>query len=212
MINKYSLVLIAILCSFFFGFGQSIFTNPITGINPSLNNPYTIGQIVDANITVSGIGRSSGITGNNGNNRYNARSWNVSSLDANKYFYFTLTPNIGYEIDFISLVYSGQRSSRKGPINISVRNSLDGYTSDIGLPSINGTTIDLSSAIFQNINSSITFRIYSWGTNNAKGTFSINDFTFNGYVNTLPCEIITTWDGSFWDNNSTNTRCFCSSR
>jgi len=57
MINKYSLVLIAILCSFFFGFGQSIFTNPITGINPSLNNPYTIGQIVDANITVSGIGR-----------------------------------------------------------------------------------------------------------------------------------------------------------
>ena len=40
-----------------FGFGQSIFENPITGedIDPEISNPYTNGQNVDPNITVSGI-------------------------------------------------------------------------------------------------------------------------------------------------------------
>jgi len=56
------------------GQGQSIFTNPITGTNPNTSNPYTTGQIVDPNLTVSGIGRGTGINGNNANDRYNANS------------------------------------------------------------------------------------------------------------------------------------------
>ena len=48
---------------------QVIFENSITGSNPNTSNPYTTGQTNNANLTVSGIGRGSGITGSNGNNR-----------------------------------------------------------------------------------------------------------------------------------------------
>ena len=58
------------LIAFFYSFvsnGQSIFSNTITGTTPNTSNPYTIGQVTNANITVSGIGRGSGISGNNAN-------------------------------------------------------------------------------------------------------------------------------------------------
>lgn len=54
------------------GFGQSIFTNPITDTNPNTANPHTTGQVVNPNITASGNGRGAGITGSNANDLYNA--------------------------------------------------------------------------------------------------------------------------------------------
>ena len=160
--------------------GQSIFTNPITGTNPNTTNPYTIGQVIDPNITVSGIGRGTGIAGANANNRYNANGWSTGAIDLNDYFEFTLTPAPGYKIDFVSFVYTAQLSS--GVASHSFRSSLDGFTTDIGTPTTTGTTISLSSLPFQGITSSITFRFYSYGLGAATTTFSINDFTFNGPV------------------------------
>jgi len=160
---------------------QSIFTNPITGSNPSADNPYTTGQTVNANITVTGIGRGSGISANAGSDRYNANSWNTATLDQNAYFQWTLTPNAGFEIDFVSFVYTGQRSNT-GPNSFAFRSSLDGYTANIGTPTATGTTINLSASTYQNICGSITFRLYGWGATSSAGTFSVNSFTFNGTV------------------------------
>lgn len=183
--NKKSAVrntaLILLLFSSLMGVGQSIFSNPITGTNPNTADPYTTGQTVNANITVSGIGRGPGIVGTNANDRYNANAWNSPSFDANDYFYFTITPNSSYEIDFVSFVYAGQ-TSPTGPTSFALRSSLDSYTANIGTPSSSGTTISLSASQFQNITSAITFRIYGWGASGSGGTFSINDFTFNGKV------------------------------
>ncbi|MFN0213399.1 MAG: T9SS type A sorting domain-containing protein [Saprospiraceae bacterium] len=173
--------------------GQSIFDNPITGTNPNTSNPYTIGQNVDPNLTVSGIGRGTGISGTNANNRYNANGWNSSSFDANDYFYWTLTPNAGQKINLTSLDYTGQVSAT-GPLSFAVRSSLDNYASDIATPSITNDAlphsgqIDLSSSIFDNITSDISFRFYAWGASSTAGTFSINDFQFNGAVS-LPIEL-----------------------
>ncbi|KOY87742.1 hypothetical protein AD998_17835 [bacterium 336/3] len=163
--------------------GQSIFDNPITGTNPGLTSPYTTGQNVNANITVSGISRGSGIGGNAGNNRYNANGWSTGALDANDYFEFTITPNSGFEIDFISFVYTSQVST--GTPSHAFRSSLDGFSSNIGTPTTTGTTISLSGATYQNITSSITFRFYTFGVAAAGTTFSINDFTFNGTVTAI---------------------------
>ena len=173
---------------------QSIFTNQITGTNPNTSNPYTTitggaPPNPNANITVSGIGRGSGIVGTNANDRYNANSWNAGSMDMNKYFEFTLTPNSGYEIDFTSFVYTGQASGT-GPSSFAFRSSIDGFASNIGSPSATGTTINLSGAAYQNSTTPITFRLYGWGASGSGGTFSVNDFTFNGTVNTtvtVPC-------------------------
>ena len=159
---------------------QSIWTNAITDSNPSASNPFTTGQTSNANITVSGIGRGTGINANAGSNRYNANGWNSASFDANDYFTFTLDANTGFEIDFVSFVYSAQLSS--GSINLAFRSSLDNYATNIGTPTSTGATISLSGAAYQNLTAPITFRLYGWGASAGTTTFSVNDFTFNGTV------------------------------
>ena len=171
-------ILISVLFLNTFVFGQSIFTNPITGTNPNSTNPYIIGQTVDVNITVSGIGRGAGIAGANANNRYNANGWSTGAIILTDYFEFTLTPTAGCDIDFVSFVYTGQSSAAIA--NLEFRSSLDGFAASIGTPTVGGTNIDLSGASYQNILSAITFRLYAFGAAAATTTFSINDFTFNG--------------------------------
>lgn len=172
---------------------QSIFENPITGTNPNTANPYTTGQTVNANITVSGIGRGSGITGSNTNNRYNATGWNSAALDVNDYFEFIITPNIGVAINFISVNFTLQNSASGPAANWVLRSSRDGFVSDIGTINSNATgvsnTVMLSNPIFQNINTAITFRIYAWGAGTGTGTFSVNDFVFNGVLGVLPVKL-----------------------
>lgn len=162
--------------------GQSIWSNPIDGENPGQTSGYyTTNQTVTANLTVSGISKGSGISGNDATDRYNANGWNTPALDPTAYFEFTLTPDTGYHINFSSFKYTGQRSTT-GPNNpnLAFKSSVDGFVANIGTPTITGTTIDLSA--YQNVTGSITFRIYAWGANQAGGTFSIDDFTFNGAV------------------------------
>lgn len=158
---------------------QSIWTNPITGTNPNTSNPYITGQTVNTNISVSGIGRGTGISGTNANDRYNANGWNSGSLDANDYFTFTLAPNSGCEFDLISFIYTSQASGT-GPSSFAFRSSIDGFVANIGVATGTGTTIDLSAANFQNITTTIEFRLYAWGASSSTGTFSVNSFTFNG--------------------------------
>src|SRR5690606_29160935 len=130
--------------------GQILFSNPITGTNPSTDNPYTTGQNVATNITVFGIGRGSEISASNGIDRYNASSWNSASLDANDYFEFTLNPSPNFKINVSDFVYTGEKSGT-GPTFFAFRSSLDNFTSDIGVPTATGATISLSAAAFQNI-------------------------------------------------------------
>ncbi|MEL0455490.1 T9SS type A sorting domain-containing protein [Flavobacteriaceae bacterium SZ-1-7] len=202
--KKITFILVAFL-TINLGFGQSIFDNPITTSDPENDNPYTIGQYFDPNIVVSGIGRGTGINPANGFGRYNANSWNTVALDNTAYFEFTIAPNFGYEIDFVSFEYTGQRSPT-GANNFAFRSSLDGYSANIGTPVATGATIDLSSPTYQNITSSITFRLYGWGATGGGGTCSINDFIFNGVVNAIPCPGGTvTWNGTTWSATPDST-------
>jgi len=181
-------ILIALLIIGNAGLAQSIWTNPITGSNPNSANPYTAGQTVDSNITVSGIGRGSGITGNAGNDRYNATAWSNSALDPDDYYTFSLTPNANYKINLSSFEFTLQRSST-GPTNYALRSSLDNFASDITTGAFPMTaalqTVNLSGSGFQNITTAITFRIYGYTAGSNVGTASVNDFTFNGTTNTL---------------------------
>jgi hypothetical protein len=187
-------ILIALLIIGNAGLAQSIWTNPITGSNPNSTNPYTTGQIVDANITVSGIGRGSGITGNAGNDRFNATAWTTAGLDLTDYYEFTLTPTTNYKINLSSFEFTLQRSST-GPVNYALRSSIDNFASDISTGAFPMTatlqTVALSGAAFQNITSAITFRIYGYNAGSNVGTASVNDFTFNGTTTTLATDEFT---------------------
>ncbi|HEU4788734.1 MAG TPA: hypothetical protein VFS71_03540, partial [Flavobacterium sp.] len=176
-----------IFCCLFFisspvlTFGQSIFENPINGVNSNESNPYTIGELVDSNIMVTGIGRGSGIFGLNANGRYDARSWKSAELDVNAYFEFTIIPKTDKKIDFVSFEYTGQISIN-GPVLFAFRSSVDGFTSDIGIASATGSIISLSATAFQDVATPISFRLYGWAAIAGTGAFSINDFQFNGVI------------------------------
>lgn len=182
-----TLLLAALVAGLTIGFSdrakaQSIWTNPITGTNPSSTNPYTTGQTVNANITVSGIGRGTGTAANAANDRYNLNSWNTTSLDPTAYFTFTLDANPGFEIDFTSFVYTGQASGSFASPQLALRSSLDSFGSNIGSPTSSGATISLSAGTYQNLTAPIEFRLYVWNASAATATYSVNDFTFNGTV------------------------------
>jgi hypothetical protein len=177
--KQYLLIFFILFLKSFGFYGQSIFSNPIVGINPNLSNPYTNGQLVDPNCTVSGIGRGSGILGKNANNRYNAIGWNTAVLDSNKYFEFVISPTAGKKINFLSFYFQGQ-ASLYGPSHFVFRSSIDGFSSNIATMVATGATISLSLPEFQNIIGPITFRIYCWGATNGNATFSINKFDFKG--------------------------------
>lgn len=157
--------------------------NDITGDDPGLQNPYDTGITSDyPDITASGIGRV-GLTGRTANDRYNASSWSTGALDTDSYFAFTLDANDGYAINFDSFEYHAQRSST-GPTEFAFRSSLDGFTTNIGTLTATGATIVLSDASYQGLTDPIEFRLY--GYNSGAGTFSINDYTFNGTVEAVP--------------------------
>ena len=172
---------------------QFIAKNPINGDNPNEYNPYTEEQGTADYITFSGIGRSSGITGYNATNRYNASDWNNEEFDDDKYFYFTISPQANYHIEFISFEFTSRRSST-GPTQIEIRSSIDEYETNIGNASFTSTnetstTISLTDDIFQNITEPVEFRMYAWGASGNTGTFSINSFSFNGYVFNTNCPV-----------------------
>jgi len=171
--------------------GPNLWVNTIDGTNPENSNPFTDGQVIPANtgatrIAVSGIGRGSGINGNAGGNRYNATGWtNSTSPDANDYYYFTITPQSGFILNLSNFVYTGQASGT-GPKDFVLKSSLDNYNAVIGTANATGTTISLSAAAYQNLTSAVTFRLYGYRSSNvASGTFSVNDFSFEGTVSQM---------------------------
>jgi len=188
---KLRLLLIFTLFTYF-SQAQVIWTNPITGTNPGQVSPYITGQTVNPNITVGGIARSSGIQGNDGNDRYNANNWNTSpAIDLNDYFQFSITPNTGYQIDFESFVYTGQASGT-GPANFFFRSNVDNYTTNIGSVNASGTTVILSAAAYQDRTVTTTFRFYGSRSGGNTGTYSINDFTFNANVSPNCASVVIT--------------------
>lgn len=159
---------------------QSIFSNTITGTRPNASNPYTTGQVVDPYLTVSGIGRSSVLNGNDTiANEYSAGNW-TASFDETRYFTFTLTPAPGYELNLTSFVFNSSNNGM-GPQQSSLRISVDGFANDLDNFTYLGGSIDLGSSDYQHLTGPVEFRLYGYGGAGGSGSyFRVSDFTFNG--------------------------------
>ncbi|KDN56603.1 hypothetical protein [Flavobacterium seoulense] len=171
-------------------FGQNIWTNPITGTNPQTENPYTTGQTRDANITVSGLRRAPALTTTifAYSNTFAASNWTTNNtIGSNDYFEFTLIPNACYKINFTQFSFVASRPPLLGgPQNFAIRSSIDNYSSNIGTVTATGATINLTGASYQNIISTITFRVYGWNSIvSTTGVWSIDSFSFTGSVTPL---------------------------
>ena len=150
----------------------------------------------DPNLTSSTISRGAGLTAAANGGRFNATSWALTSIanavSGNDYMEFTITPNGGYQFDVSSVIISLQRSST-GPSAIALRNSVDGYTSNLdAVKAITDTTITQTFTFtFSQANSSaaVTYRIYMYAEATAgtggPGDFAGNDIIVNGTTSAI---------------------------
>lgn len=222
MIKKYSLVLTAMLCPFFYGFGQIVAwemagnTGNEIAVNATTLNP---------NLNISTINRGSGINPTNLNDAFSSNNFTLngtqaSALANNDYLQFQISPLSGYQVSLNSLDVTLRRSNT-GPNTYIWRYSTDGVNfNNIGAPislpnsgnGITQTQINLSIIPeLQNVpfGTDITFRLYTWGATNFNGTFAIgrlsgNDLSIGGIVTPITaCATTTTWTAGGWSSPPT---------
>ncbi len=187
---KNIITLIASFLVFNLGYGQIVTFD----FNGNVGDEISVGSnFNDVNLTASTITRGSGLIASNNANRFNARSWALTNIAnavaGNEYMEFTVTPNIGFQFDITTIVVNFQRSGT-GPRGISLRSSIDGFTTDIDgektIADITSTTEIITFTIGQsNSSTSVTYRVYGWaertvGTGGFEGTG--DDIIINGSV------------------------------
>ncbi|MEN9336980.1 MAG: hypothetical protein RLZZ500_1967, partial [Bacteroidota bacterium] len=129
---------------------------------------YNNGFVSSAALTITGITNAANT------NRLGGSNWPLTTtIDAAKYYQFTVTPNAGYQFTPNSLSFVWDRSGT-GPTSIAIRSSINNYATDIAV--LNG--VAASTSAFNNlvmsslgdIQSTTTFRIYAYNATGAGGT------------------------------------------
>ncbi len=168
----------------------------------------------DANVTVGGLTRGSGIatTATGASYAWGGHDFQNASASAaiagNDYATFSVTANSGYELAISGFSAYNIRHSGTGPNTGLWQYSLNGVDfTDIGTSFSYGAVttsagntmaaVDLSGiSALQHVaaGSTVTFRIASWGGSGASGTWYLNDpskttaadFTVNGTTSAVP--------------------------
>jgi len=188
-----------------------LFISPLTGNSAVLaryeftgnSDASTDDDVVNATSTATNFSVGPGIPGASftaSGNPGPARTMAVAdtalnegaSVTANDYFEFTVTPEPGYELDLTSMSLEFDASFNTQPRGYSIRSSLNNYADtifDYNEP-IGGTvgsfefrSYDLSDPLYQNITTSVTFRIYGFDNASASGNnLRFDNVTLNGVV------------------------------
>lgn len=203
--TTFSLILFFALGSFI-GFGQgSIYSNPITGTDPSNANPYTVGQVfLSSDISVTGISYGPDLSSQGKNNSFAADEWTESdNISLSEYFQWVISPVYCKKMSFNTFTVVLYKND-VGPRNICLRSSVDNFSSNIPFTSnsvgavtsdvvrVSGNAIDPFTLVFnvssiQNTTGPITFRLYGYDSEDAGGNsqFGVNSFDFNGLVSNV---------------------------
>ncbi|MBU3927232.1 MAG: hypothetical protein KKB74_05455, partial [Bacteroidetes bacterium] len=140
----------------------------------------------DANLSSSTITRGSGVTSGLNGGRFNSLNWTTSSsIDANDYVEFTITPNPGYQFS-VSSIYMQHQRSGTGPVSFALRSSIDGYATDLGGVHTIGDVTATQNYTFtftqtdQSV--SVTYRIYAYSAEAGTGTWGPGDGAGNDII------------------------------
>jgi hypothetical protein len=117
-------------------------------------------------------------------------NFNESSVRANVYFTFTVSPNTGYELDLSSLTFNvAQGGGTALQRDYDIRSSVDGFatslTGIVPIPTVRPTftlvSINLATAPFQDLTSPLTFQ-FRFFTLGVSQNVDFDDITLNGTV------------------------------
>jgi DNA/RNA endonuclease YhcR with UshA esterase domain len=200
MLNSYALIIIKKIMFKLSRLFLIVFTGISSVFTPSFAQTLaqwdfdinTSATTSTANATVSTAAWSLGTmtfpAGNSGNSADKALSttgFNAATINTNKYLQFTVTPHANYAMVLNSISFYDQKSAT-GPTTWVLRSSLDNYTANLNTSGVPNTLFSATPNVvelginFQNINNSITFRLYAYGATSSAGTWRIDDLTIEG--------------------------------
>lgn len=113
------------------------------------------------------------------------------ALSGNDYFTFTITPAGGFQLNLTSITFD---SAVFGNITATffVRSSVDNFTTDLGTVTTSSTTftntnISLTGAPFQNVTTSLSFRLYVFDNqDNGNRGGLLDNIVLNGVTILIP--------------------------
>ena len=124
------------------------------------------------------ISRSAGLTAVAGAGSINSSGWpTTTTLDATKYYTFTITPDPTCVMDLTSMSID-TKASNTGPASAAVATSADNFAGDTTFTpsSVANVTLSVTGA-----NAAIEVRVYGYHASSTSGTFRVqNTFTISG--------------------------------
>jgi len=213
-IMKYKLLFITLLvCGI--GWGQLLQWKTFGNTGNETTEPSFYN---DTNISTSNLTQGT-ITPAGNSNRFGGSGWfntgNTSTgstlseaIAGNDYIQFIVTPNSGYNFTVTSFVFQWDKSGT-GPKNIALRSSLDNYSTSLGeitTVAALGTNNTIAITTLNSISSSITFRIYGYGSTVTTGTggFDVSTDVVNVQLNgtTALIPLTSTTYTTSWSNSA----------
>lgn len=185
-------------------------TSPFSVTYNFVNTTTTTGTIDPTPVpTATGVSfgnfSAHGVSANStAGGRFAYSGWNTTTpgVDTSRYYEMTLAPAAGMSLDLDSISF-GLRRTGTGPRDFSLRSSLDGFTSDLGMSSASSPEISIQGNAFHFVNdiaptaniqgnqvqlstefdalrTPITLRFYAANPETAAGSFTLDDVTVNG--------------------------------
>jgi hypothetical protein len=136
------------------------------------NNPnIAAADLTQGNITAASNGNRFGGSGWFNTGDTGTGNTLSEAIAGGDYIQFVVTPNSGYSFTPTSLDFSWQSSST-GPKNVTLRSSIDNYTSNIGTSAVTSSIASYSISIsgITGITTATTFRLYGYGATATSGT------------------------------------------
>lgn len=173
-------------CIFPLGFAQTMALWAFDSQTNATTTPAN-GTVSDATWSLGTISYTSGTTGGATDKAISTTGFNSTAINTAKYLQFTITPNANFAMSINSISFFDQKSGT-GPTSWVLRSSLDGYVSDLNSPSPSTTSAAFSATPqavdlginFQNITTSVTFRLYAYGASSSAGTWRLDNLTMDG--------------------------------
>ena len=161
---------------------------PDGGIPPNVTvSDLTAGNSALAFNTTSASSGYTGATG--GGNAAVSAVAGTLNINTSTYYQFTLTPASGYQINATDFTF-GTRITASGPTLISLRSSLDGYTTDLATQAgVNDSAWRLVTMAFTAsgaMDEAVTFRLYGSGGSSTASNWRIDDLNFTASAALVP--------------------------